>query len=75
MPSLVVCHLLFVYLWLVGRAFKKIELNESIRYAPGDPIESWLNGLLCLDVANSIPNITRLVFLFLFECRSASTCA
>ncbi|KAJ6803117.1 RNA cytidine acetyltransferase 1-like [Iris pallida] len=43
-----------------GRLFKKIELNESIRYAPGDPIESWLNGLLCLDVASHIPNISRL---------------
>ncbi|KAJ3671187.1 hypothetical protein LUZ60_008613 [Juncus effusus] len=43
-----------------GRSFKKIELNESIRYAPGDPIESWLNGLLCLDVANHIPHISRL---------------
>ncbi|CAM9001786.1 unnamed protein product [Rhodiola kirilowii] len=45
---------------LSGRLFKKVELNESIRYAPGDPAESWLNGLLCLDVANSIPNISRL---------------
>ncbi|XP_057416267.1 RNA cytidine acetyltransferase 1 [Lotus japonicus] len=43
-----------------GRLFKKIELSESIRYASGDPIESWLNTLLCLDVSNSIPNITRL---------------
>ncbi|KAK4790574.1 hypothetical protein SAY86_017878 [Trapa natans] len=43
-----------------GRLFKKIELNESIRYASGDPIESWLNNLLCLDVANYIPNINRL---------------
>ncbi|XP_020080248.1 RNA cytidine acetyltransferase 1-like [Ananas comosus] len=43
-----------------GRLFKKIELNESIRYASGDPIESWLNSLLCLDVAKSIPNISRL---------------
>ncbi|KAL3639613.1 hypothetical protein CASFOL_017520 [Castilleja foliolosa] len=32
-----------------GRLFKKIELSEFIRYASGDPIESWLNGLLCLD--------------------------
>lgn len=46
--------------WIVGRFFKKIELNESIRYASGDPIESWLNDLLCLDVASYIPNITRL---------------
>ncbi|KAF5727673.1 hypothetical protein HS088_TW22G01369 [Tripterygium wilfordii] len=45
---------------LSGRLFKKIELNESIRYGSGDPIESWLNNLLCLDVANSIPNINRL---------------
>ncbi|WOL09558.1 hypothetical protein Cni_G18311 [Canna indica] len=43
-----------------GRLFKKIDLNESIRYASGDPIESWLNGLLCLDVASHIPNISRL---------------
>ncbi|KAH9610472.1 hypothetical protein KSS87_005313 [Heliosperma pusillum] len=43
-----------------GRLFKKIELTESIRYGSGDPIESWLNGLLCLDVANYIPNISRL---------------
>ncbi|KAA8530952.1 hypothetical protein F0562_005681 [Nyssa sinensis] len=45
---------------LSGRLFKKIELSESIRYASGDPIESWLHALLCLDIANSIPNITRL---------------
>nr|XP_027191121.1 RNA cytidine acetyltransferase 1 isoform X2 [Cicer arietinum] len=43
-----------------GRLFKKIELSESIRYASGDPIESWLNTLLCLDVSNAIPNISRL---------------
>ncbi|VAH87818.1 RNA cytidine acetyltransferase 1 [Triticum aestivum] len=43
-----------------SRLFKKIELNESIRYASGDPIETWLNELLCLDLANSIPNISRL---------------
>ncbi|KAL0395569.1 UNVERIFIED_CONTAM: RNA cytidine acetyltransferase 1 [Sesamum calycinum] len=43
-----------------GRLFKKIELSESIRYASGDPIESWLNALLCLDVATSIPTISRL---------------
>jgi N-acetyltransferase 10 len=43
-----------------SRLFKKIDLNESIRYASGDPIETWLNELLCLDLANSIPNISRL---------------
>nr|GMD79002.1 RNA cytidine acetyltransferase 1 isoform X1 [Ipomoea batatas] len=45
---------------LSGRLFKKIELNESIRYAPGDPIESWLNSLLCLDITNFTPSISRL---------------
>lgn len=45
---------------IIGRLFKKIELSESIRYASGDPIESWLHALLCLDVTNSIPNINRL---------------
>lgn len=27
----------------------EIQLNESIRYAPGDQVERWLNNLLCLD--------------------------
>jgi N-acetyltransferase 10 len=52
-------HLLSALFHPVGRVFKKIELNESIRYAPGDPIETWLNDLLCLDLANSIPHISR----------------
>lgn len=42
----------------IGRLFKKIELNESIRYAAGDPIESWLHGLLCLDATNSVPKLS-----------------
>ncbi|GAV91773.1 Helicase_RecD domain-containing protein/GNAT_acetyltr_2 domain-containing protein/tRNA_bind_2 domain-containing protein, partial [Cephalotus follicularis] len=45
---------------LSGRLFKKIELSEAIRYSSGDPIESWLHALLCLDVSNSVPNISRL---------------
>ncbi|XP_071914190.1 RNA cytidine acetyltransferase 1-like [Coffea arabica] len=45
---------------LSGRLFKKIELGESIRYASGDPIESWLHALLCLDATNAVPNIIRL---------------
>ncbi|MED6133605.1 hypothetical protein PIB30_029658 [Stylosanthes scabra] len=43
-----------------GCLYKKIELNESIRYASGDPIENWLNTLLCLDVSSAIPNLSRL---------------
>ncbi|PWA75228.1 hypothetical protein CTI12_AA243900 [Artemisia annua] len=40
-----------------GRLFKKIDLNEAIRYASGDPVELWLNNLLCLDIVKSIPSI------------------
>uniref|UniRef100_A0A0G4FX21 RNA cytidine acetyltransferase n=1 Tax=Chromera velia CCMP2878 TaxID=1169474 RepID=A0A0G4FX21_9ALVE len=32
-----------------GRSFKEIELQEPIRYGPGDPVELWLHQLLCLD--------------------------
>ncbi|GJV15063.1 RNA cytidine acetyltransferase 1-like protein [Tanacetum coccineum] len=42
-----------------GRLFKKIGLNEAIRYASGDPLELWLNNLLFLDIVNSIPSINR----------------
>ncbi|KAK9130064.1 hypothetical protein Sjap_010551 [Stephania japonica] len=45
---------------LSGRLFTKVELSESIRYASGDPIETWLNGLLCLDVTSAVPNLSRL---------------
>ncbi|EXB24806.1 hypothetical protein L484_005185 [Morus notabilis] len=41
-----------------GYLFKKIELSESIRYASGDPIESWLHGLLCLDATNAVPKLS-----------------
>ncbi|KAK7260063.1 hypothetical protein RIF29_25804 [Crotalaria pallida] len=43
-----------------GFLFEKIELSESIRYDSGDPIEIWLNALLCLDVSNAIPILSRL---------------
>jgi N-acetyltransferase 10 len=32
-----------------GKMLHELQLNESIRYAPGDPIEKWLNELLCLN--------------------------
>jgi len=32
-----------------GRTLREITLAEPIRYAPGDPVEKWLNKLLCLD--------------------------
>ncbi|CAI5755847.1 unnamed protein product [Candida verbasci] len=35
------------------RNLKEVVLDEPIRYAMGDPIEKWLNKLLCLDVSLS----------------------
>ena len=37
---------------LPGRILHEVTLNESIRYATADPVEKWLNDLLCLDVMN-----------------------
>lgn len=34
-----------------ARTLKELTLDTPIRYATGDPIEKWLNGLLCLDMA------------------------
>ncbi|XP_017261286.1 RNA cytidine acetyltransferase [Kryptolebias marmoratus] len=39
-----------------ARTLHEASLNESIRYAPGDPVEKWLNELLCLDCLN-IPRL------------------
>ncbi|KAG2483803.1 hypothetical protein HYH03_017326 [Edaphochlamys debaryana] len=39
----------------VGRSFREVHLGEPIRYAPGDPIESWLHELLCLDAGSNLP--------------------
>ncbi|KAH8682616.1 N-acetyltransferase 10 [Xylariales sp. PMI_506] len=32
-----------------GSRLREITLSEPIRYAQGDSVERWLNGLLCLD--------------------------
>ncbi|TPX39994.1 hypothetical protein SeMB42_g01615 [Synchytrium endobioticum] len=32
-----------------ARSLREVKLDEPIRYAPGDPVELWLNRLLCLD--------------------------
>ncbi|KAF8477042.1 GNAT acetyltransferase 2-domain-containing protein [Kalaharituber pfeilii] len=32
-----------------GRTLRETTLSEPIRYTPGDPVEAWLNKLLCLD--------------------------
>jgi N-acetyltransferase 10 len=35
-----------------ARILKELSLSEPIRYGSNDPIEKWLNNLLCLDVAS-----------------------
>jgi N-acetyltransferase 10 len=39
-----------------GRTLREFKLSEPIRYAPGDPVEKWLNELLCLDATNPSPS-------------------
>ncbi|XP_061078586.1 RNA cytidine acetyltransferase [Conger conger] len=39
-----------------ARTLQEVTLQESIRYAPGDAVELWLNQLLCLDCL-SVPRI------------------
>lgn len=39
-----------------ARSLHEVSLHESIRYAPGDSVEKWLNELLCLDCLN-IPRL------------------
>ena len=36
----------------------EVTLEESIRYRNGDPVESWLNSLLCLDVELDEKNVS-----------------
>ncbi|KGK40047.1 hypothetical protein JL09_g785 [Pichia kudriavzevii] len=40
-----------------NRSLIEVALDEPIRYAPGDPVESWLNKLLCLDA--KLPKQTK----------------
>ncbi|XP_061891160.1 RNA cytidine acetyltransferase [Entelurus aequoreus] len=39
-----------------ARTLHEVSLHESIRYAPGDAVEKWLNDVLCLDCLN-IPRL------------------
>lgn len=41
----------------LGRVLKEVALSLPIRYSAGDPIESWLHQLLCLDVG-VIPRVS-----------------
>lgn len=36
-----------------ARTLTEVSLEEPIRYSPGDPVEKWLNKLLCLDATIS----------------------
>ena len=40
-----------------GRSLREASLEEPIRYAAGDPVEAWLNALLCLDAASALPPV------------------
>ncbi len=44
---------------LRGRTLREITLIEPIRYAANDPIEAWLNDLLCLNCATQVPKLLR----------------
>ncbi|KAJ3189398.1 hypothetical protein HDU85_003027 [Gaertneriomyces sp. JEL0708] len=44
---------------LGGRTLREIKLEEPIRYGAKDPVESWLNKLLCLDCCNPDPKASR----------------
>uniref|UniRef100_A0A4W4FB56 RNA cytidine acetyltransferase n=2 Tax=Electrophorus electricus TaxID=8005 RepID=A0A4W4FB56_ELEEL len=41
---------------VAARTLHEVSLHESIRYAPGDAVEKWLNEILCLDCL-SVPRI------------------
>ncbi|KAL4441117.1 hypothetical protein ABPG74_002067 [Tetrahymena malaccensis] len=38
-----------------SRVLKELTLNDPIRYSPNDPIERWLNDLLCLEASQAVP--------------------
>ena len=42
---------------LGGRMLKEVQLDEPIRYGLGDPIESWLSKLLCLNSTTEIDDL------------------
>lgn len=37
------------------RTLEELTLDESIRYKPGDDVETWLSTLLCLDAGSLLP--------------------
>ena len=37
------------------RSLRELTLDTPIRYTRGDPVEAWLNALLCLDATSALP--------------------
>eukprot|EP01114_Cavostelium_apophysatum_P015200 TRINITY_DN4099_c0_g1_i2.p1 TRINITY_DN4099_c0_g1~~TRINITY_DN4099_c0_g1_i2.p1 ORF type:complete len:1031 (-),score=293.42 TRINITY_DN4099_c0_g1_i2:2-3094(-) len=35
-----------------SRILQEVDLRDPVRYSSGDPVEKWLNDLLCLDATN-----------------------
>lgn len=44
---------------LKGRTLREVTLSEPIRYAENDPVERWLNDLLCLNCSVHVPKLLR----------------
>lgn len=42
-----------------ARVLRELQLEEPIRYGENDPIEKWLNDLLCLDATVSESYVSR----------------
>lgn len=40
------------------RHLKELSMSDPIRYGPGDPVEKWLNKLLCLDATMENTQLT-----------------
>ncbi len=36
----------------LSRQFKDLQMSDPIRYGPDDPVEAWLNKLLCFDAVS-----------------------
>ena len=41
-----------------GRILRELTLEEPIRYGVGDPVEKWLNDLLCLECTSATASST-----------------
>lgn len=42
-----------------NRVLREITLTTPIRYHSGDPVEAWLNALLCLDATSTASTVPR----------------